>query len=123
MDAKYTDVHDGRFHHEITRKFKEARDISNMARELEVESRSPDYGKWEQAFDTWRGILDIEEYFDDLLLDESVVRMTKKTRKQRVLNTLLQLGVWLLTLILSVVYVEQIRSVWYAFVNFICWWD
>lgn len=119
MDEKYSDVHDGAFHPAIAEKFKQARDISNAARALEVSSRNPDYGKWEDAFEKWKGVLEIENYFDALLVDKSVVRMTGKTRRRRMAHILLKSVAWFATMILSVAYGENIKAVWQAFMKFV----
>lgn len=74
MDGRYADVHDGKFRKEITDQWKAACAIADEARKLERESRGTDVESWHLAFDKWRQIMPIAEYFIGLGADETVLR-------------------------------------------------
>lgn len=74
MDGRYADVHDGKFRKEITEQWKKACAIADEARKLERESRGTDVDSWHLAFDKWRQIMPIAEYFVNLGSDETVLR-------------------------------------------------
>lgn len=94
MGNRYADVHDGKFRKEISLKWTEARNCANAARALERRSRGAYAENWHAAFDEWRKILPIADYFNSMLVDESVVRAGRMTAIQLVIRFVL----WLVTL-------------------------
>jgi len=95
MDKKYVDVHDGKFHGEITALWKQAKQIAACARNHETMSRRVDVKGWNAAFDEWKKILPLADEFTRLMASPEIVRSLKKSRNERILAFIF----WFLTLI------------------------
>jgi len=85
MDRKYADVHDGRFHSEITQLWLKARDCACEARKHETLSRKTDETNWSAAFDEWKKILPVADRFTEILLSDYIVRVVKNNRRERIM--------------------------------------
>ena len=94
MGNRYADVHDGRFRKEITVKWLEAKGYADAARAMERKSRGAYNDNWHVAFDEWRKILPIADYFNGLLTDETVIRARRASVRQIVIRIIL----WIATL-------------------------
>ena len=99
IDKKYVDVHDGKFHGEITALWKQAKQITASARQHETLSRGVDVKGWGAAFDEWKKILPLADEFTRLMASPEVIRSVKKSRAERILAFIF----WFLTLIFGAV--------------------
>ena len=93
MDRKYIDVHDGALHAEITGKRNESLSIARDARRYETLSRNVDYACWHRAFEEWKRILPIAEYFSTLECSEAILRVNRNSRVDRAMGAL-KTAVW-----------------------------
>lgn len=102
-DSQYCNVHDGRFHSEIAAKWYEAVEIATSARRMESLSRKDDYESWGSAFEEWKKILPLAQYFSEQMTSPDVTRVPVQTRNQKRKALFVNLGFTLLGAVIGAV--------------------
>ena len=78
MDDRYSNVDNGEFHSAITKLWNDAKEISIRARRFENLSDATDLDSWNLAFDEWKKLLPIADYFNKELASKKSFQQTGK---------------------------------------------